>query len=81
MFDDIDEKLTKSLDNIDQNPSDNSLSIEFKKIKQFKHDIINQSDKTQPLTSSQCRMETSFSTAKMGSGKRFRASHPKRALQ
>jgi hypothetical protein len=42
VFDDIDEKLTKSLDNIDQNPSDSSLSIEFEKIKQFKQDILNQ---------------------------------------
>jgi hypothetical protein len=42
VFNDIDEKLTKSLDNIDQNPSDNSSSIEFEKIKQFKQDILNQ---------------------------------------
>jgi hypothetical protein len=42
VFDDIDKKLTKSVDNIDPNPSDRSLSIECEKIKQFKQDILNQ---------------------------------------
>jgi hypothetical protein len=43
ILDDIDQKLTKLIDIIDQNPSDSFLSIEFEKIKQFKQDIINQS--------------------------------------
>ena len=44
VFDDIDEKLTKSFDKIDQNPSDSSLSIiEFEKMKQFKQEMIDHS--------------------------------------
>ena len=46
MLDDIDEKLQKELDVINQNPPDSSLSSEFEKIKQFKQDIINQSIQT-----------------------------------
>lgn len=43
MLDDIDEKLTQFIDNINRNSSDSSLLIEFEKLKQFKQDIINQS--------------------------------------
>jgi len=50
MLDNIDEKLTKSIDIIHQNPSTNPLPIEFEKIKQLKQDIINQSVQIGPAT-------------------------------
>lgn len=40
MLDDINEKLTKSVDITDQNWSGSSFSIEMDKLKQLKQDII-----------------------------------------
>jgi hypothetical protein len=39
------------------------------------------SEKTQPFGCAQCRMKMSFSTATIVSGKRLRASHPRRSLK
>lgn len=43
MLDNIDQNLTKLIADINENPSNSSLCIEFEKIKQFKQDIVNQS--------------------------------------